>query len=76
MFYTDGGSYVGRAYWDDFRLRKNPSPALTVQVGVVDPIVNLAIVKTANASTIYMGDRLTYTLRISNTSLYAAEPLS
>ena len=72
MLYTDGSTYIGRAYWDDFRLRKNPSPALTVQVGVVDPIVNLSINKTANAGTIYMGDRLTYTISILNTSLYAA----
>jgi uncharacterized repeat protein (TIGR01451 family) len=71
-FYTDGATYVGQAFWDDFRLRKNPLPALTVNVGTAAPIVDLAIGKTANAGTIYLGDRLTYTLRITNTSLYVA----
>jgi uncharacterized repeat protein (TIGR01451 family) len=71
MLYTDS-TFTGYGYADDYRLRKNPSTAPTVQVGNADPVVNLAISKTANASTIYLGDRLTYTIRISNTSLYAA----
>lgn len=69
--YTDM-PFMGHGYADDYRLRKNVLLAPTLQVGAAQPAVELAITKTANAGTVYVGDTLIYTLRITNTGFLTA----